>query len=336
MRHIRAMYFASTIIWDLLEYADMHGVGSKHLRTEFNSLKRQKYVSYEVMIRTLNHIRIGLNDENLGLNIGEHLSLKATAPVDQIMLNSQTLEESINNAIEYSKVISDALECSLEKSDQYFAVVYEENPNWKVCHKEAKRDVLDMTLLANIKSLAAYTDRHYFPIVVHFAYEKPKHLNEYYRLFNCSLKFNQPVTKIVYQRYIIDRYKRDIQFGLLENLKEKVLNEIVQLSHENHLIYELKKCILNKKPYRLSVKEAAVNLNVSSRTLQRKLTELNTTFKGVEYEMQIKLSKTYLEEGKKSIDEISYLLGFSESSAFIRFFKSVMDQTPVEYGRKFT
>ena len=41
----------------------------------------------------------------------------------------------------------------------------------------------------------------------------------------------------------------------------------------------------------------------------------NTTFKKIEFELQLKLAMTYLEENQKSIDEISYLLGFSESSA---------------------
>ncbi|PCJ67275.1 MAG: hypothetical protein COA58_02865 [Bacteroidetes bacterium] len=67
-------------------------------------------------------------------------------------------------------------------------------------------------------------------------------------------------------------------------------------------------------------------------TLQRRLKCLITNFKEVEYELQLKQSKTYLEEKQKSIEEISYLLGFSKSSAFIRFFKSLTDLTPREYA----
>jgi len=120
-------------------------------------------------------------------------------------------------------------------------------------------------------------------------------------------------------------------FGLLENLKEKISNEINNLITETELIYQLKKCILNHKPQRLPVEKASFQLNLSKRTLQRKLKELNTNFKAVEYELQLKLSKTYLEEKQKSIEEISYLLGFSESSVFIGFFKSLTKLTPTEY-----
>ena len=120
-------------------------------------------------------------------------------------------------------------------------------------------------------------------------------------------------------------------YGLLENLKEKVAKEIKNLPTENALVYKLKKCILNHKPKRMLIEEAAKELYLSKRTLQRRLKELNATFKKVEYELLLKLAKTYLKEDEKSVDEISYLLGFSESSAFIRFFKSLTAQTPLEY-----
>ena len=316
-----------------MEYATLNKVDTKELESWFSGIIKEKYVDYETIVKTLNYIGENLKDEYLGLHVGEQISLKATAYVDSIMLNSKTLEEAINNAIKYSKLISDALECSLQKTKNHFSVIYEENPNWKVQQKYAKKQVLDMALLSNVKSLATYTNYQHYPVKVNFSYEKPKSLHEYYRLFNCSLKFNQPKTEIIYERQIIDRHTKKIKFGLLESLKEKVADEIEKLPTENDLIYQLKKHILNHKPKRILIGEASPKLHLSKRSLQRKLKEYNTTFKSIEHEMQLKLAKTYLEERQKSIDEISYLLGFSESSAFVRFFKSLTSKTPKEYQR---
>ena len=318
-------------IGDLMDYAVSNGASIRKLENSFSTIKEAKYVNYDALVNTLNHIHQELHDEYLGLHIGAQISLKAAAEVDSIMMNSQSLEKSIVNAINYSKLISDALECSLTKTEDYYSVIYEENPNWKVQQNYAKRQVLDMALISNVKSLAAYTNFHYQPIQVHFGYQKPKKLNEYYRLFNCSLKFNQSKTQIYYERHIIDRHHKNLHPGLVEDLKKKVAGEIAALPSENPLIYQLKKCILNHKPERVLLDKAALNLNLSSRSLQRKLKEFNTSFKRVEHDLQLKLAKTYLEEAQMSIDEISYLLGFSESSAFIRFFKSLTSKTPKEY-----
>lgn len=325
------MYFSATIINDFIEYAASKGADVTSLRAEFSDIQDQKYISYDTIVKVLNYIIKALDDDYLGLHIGEQVSLKTTAYVDSIMQNSETLNKAFENATYYSRLISDALESSLVVTDHSYSVIFEENPNWGVHQSHAKRQILDLTLLSCLKSIIAYTKRKYYPVMIRFHTEKPKNLKEYYRLFNCSLKFNQPKTEIIFEKQIFDKHSKNIPLGLLENLKDKIATEIGSLGTENELIYQLKKSILEHKPQRISLAEAAKQLNLSGRTLQRKLKSLNTNFKEIEYELQLRLSKTYLEEKKKSIDEISYLLGFSESSAFIRFFKSLTKQTPTEY-----
>ncbi len=331
MRHICNMYFSSILVRDLISYGKSQNVDTANLENSLTHLMKEKYVSYDAVIATFNYLNEVLADNCLGLHIGEQITLKSTAYVDNIMLSSESLEDSITNAIKYSKLISDALDCTFKKTDEYYSVLYEENPNWKVYQAYSKKQILDLALLSNLKSLITYTGYKYRPICINFNYEKPKKVNEYYRLFNCRLKFNQANAEIIFDKTIIDRHSKSIEFGLLENLKNKVEEEIENLASENELIYRLKKCILNHKPQRVTIVEASRELNLSARTLQRKLRGLNTTFKKIEYSLQLKLSKTYLEENEKSIDEISYLLGFSESSAFIRFFKSLIGKTPMQY-----
>ncbi len=325
------MYFSSTILSDFIEYAKLKSSDTTDLAKQINELQQNKHITYQTMVRTLNLLGKKLNDENLGLHIGEQISLKVTSYVDSIMQYSDTLDDAFENAVEYSKLISDALNCSLHKSEAYYSVIFEENPNWKVQQSHAKKQVLDLTLLSCLKSLVAYTNRNYYPVKIHFENPKPKKLNEYYRLFNCSLYFNQSKTQIVFEKQIFNKYSKRIEPGLLESLKQKVQSEMNNLTTEYKLIHELKKCILNNKPERILIEEASKQLNVSKRTLQRKLKELNTSFKEIENDLKLRLAKTYLEERQKSIDEISYLLGFSESSTFIRFFKSLTGRTPVKY-----
>ncbi|MCE7995677.1 MAG: AraC family transcriptional regulator [Roseivirga sp.] len=333
LRHIRTMYFSTSIIWDLIEYGKIKGADVSALENNLFSTKTQKYVAYDDLVGALNYLHTALDDDCLGLHIAEHISLKVTAPVNSIMLESKTLEESIKNAIDYSRLISDALDCSLETTDNHFSVIYQENPNWTVYQTYAKQQVLDMALLSNVKSLAAYTGHRCTPLCIHFNYPKPKNLHGYYRLFNCQLRFNRERSEIIFERNLFNKHAGRTEYGLLKNLKAKAAEEIKNLGSEHELILELKKHILNQKPARTTIDDASQHLNQSRRTLQRKLKDLDTSFKRIEYELQLRLAKTYLEEQQKSIDEISYLLGFSESSVFIRFFKSLTSQTPLEYQK---
>ena len=73
----------------------------------------------------------------------------------------------------------------------------------------------------------------------------------------------------------------------------------------------------------------AARLGMTGRTLQRRLKDEGTSFQTVRDGMRRELADRYLGEGM-SFAEISFLLGFSEPSAFFRAFKRWTGLTPVE------
>ena len=325
------MYFSSALINDLIDYATLKGQKATTLNKKYAHLLEDKQIDYKTAVAVLNYFGRLLQDDNLGLHLGEKISLKITAYVNSIMQYSETLEDAFDNAVKYSRQISDSLESKLLKKENDYTLIFEESPDWKVNQAYAKKQILDLTLLSALKSITTYTNKKYSPVQVNFEYPKPKNTNEYYRLFNCRLKFNQPKNEIVFEKRIFKRHSKKIEHDLLESLIRKITSEIDNLTPDNETIYQLKKCILNYKPERLSIERAAEEMLLSKRTLQRKLKGLDTTFKKVEHALLLNLSKTYLEEKQKSLEEISYLLGFSENSAFIRFFKVQTKQTPHAY-----
>ena len=72
-------------------------------------------------------------------------------------------------------------------------------------------------------------------------------------------------------------------------------------------------------------------LNVSERTLLRRLREEGTTPTDVLRELRLELAEKYLSDPEISLTEISYLLGYSEVSAFHRAFKRWTGNTPAEF-----
>jgi AraC-like DNA-binding protein len=81
------------------------------------------------------------------------------------------------------------------------------------------------------------------------------------------------------------------------------------------------------------VDHVAKRLGMTSRSLQRRLKDEGTTFQLVLNDTRRALAQRYLDE-RLSIAEISFLLGFSEPSAFFRAFKRWTGTTPVEARRR--
>ena len=71
------------------------------------------------------------------------------------------------------------------------------------------------------------------------------------------------------------------------------------------------------------VSEAAVarELNLSQRSLQRRLREQGTSFNELLDGIRHELSGQYVTDSSRSFTEIAFLLGFSEPSNFARAFK---------------
>ena len=78
-----------------------------------------------------------------------------------------------------------------------------------------------------------------------------------------------------------------------------------------------------------SIGQVAKRLGMTERSLQRRLKDEHTSFNAVREDVRKQLARRYLDD-KLAIAEISFLLGFSEPSAFFRAFKRWTGMTPLE------
>lgn len=80
-----------------------------------------------------------------------------------------------------------------------------------------------------------------------------------------------------------------------------------------------------------SEEELAGQVQMSTRTLQRKLGELGLTYGKLLAQTRLELAQRYLEDPQRSVTEVTFLLGFSEHSAFTRAFKRWSGVAPSAY-----
>ena len=83
----------------------------------------------------------------------------------------------------------------------------------------------------------------------------------------------------------------------------------------------------------MDIETIAGHLAMTTRTLQNKLKEADTSFRKLQDEVRKLLAIGYLKEGNDSICEIALLLGFADQSAFHHAFKRWTGRTPGEFRR---
>jgi AraC-like DNA-binding protein len=80
-----------------------------------------------------------------------------------------------------------------------------------------------------------------------------------------------------------------------------------------------------------SLDDIARRLNMSRRSLQRRLGEEGNSFQDILADMRAELAQRYLRDSTLSVPEISYLLGFRDTSSFFRAFQGWMGTTPAAF-----
>lgn len=163
-------------------------------------------------------------------------------------------------------------------------------------------------------------------------YPRPVGYEAYEKLFQCPVHFDQGVIemrfdismlglKLIYADEETERVCEQRCMQLLERLGSK----------GNNIVDQVRRIIYESSCDSRDVETVASKICLSPRTLRRYLKNEGTTFMLVLNEVRCALSTDYLKETQLSIDEIAYLLGYSETSNFRRAFKQWMGKSPSNY-----
>lgn len=109
-----------------------------------------------------------------------------------------------------------------------------------------------------------------------------------------------------------------------------------QRLHDDMEVLKIQDHIENSFAEKISIKELSVISNIARRTLERRFKKAtNNTV--VEYRQRVKIeaAKKELENGKKTISEIMYEVGYSDSKSFRDVFKKHTSISPIAYKNKY-
>ena len=107
--------------------------------------------------------------------------------------------------------------------------------------------------------------------------------------------------------------------------------EAIPGGNTRSLVLEVRKSIYLLLPMgRANIGQIAQTLGMNVRTLQRRLDEDGETFSNLINTVRIELSQRYISNPKYPLGRIAELLGYSNHSAFTRWFTSQFKQAPQE------
>ena len=121
-------------------------------------------------------------------------------------------------------------------------------------------------------------------------------------------------------------------FKVLERACQKILGPTPRKRDIQHDVRELVIEGLAKGAVQFDA--VARELNMSSKTLERRLAERKTTFSALLDDARSGLAKHYLTDTDLRLEQITYLTGYSEPAALVRAFRRWTGTTPMQFRAK--
>ncbi len=146
---------------------------------------------------------------------------------------------------------------------------------------------------------------------------------------NADVSFGCQHDRIFVRKQFFQQQSRYGQEDLFPFTEELARQRLMKLRGEDPLTNSIRETILKQLPFGLpKIKDTAGRLNMTSRTLQRRLQERNVKYQTLLDEVRRELSRQLIVKPELSLSEIADYLGFSDQSAFQHAFARWENTTP--------
>jgi len=204
-------------------------------------------------------------------------------------------------------------------------------------HLPVMDDYQEYWLAQTLQYICNYFGKPRTPIEVSFAHSPKGPLKKYEKFYKCPVRFNQPVTAFSFPADWRDSPGANsdtLMFQTMIKFSQAYIEAINPEAHfTSRVKYQLETNMRLSNPLTLGV--VAENLQDSPRNIQRNLKGEGTTFSEILDDVKKNNAVIYLKNSPKSLEEISYLLGFSNHSAFHHAFKRWTGLTPKEFRERY-
>ncbi|XOV93433.1 MAG: AraC family transcriptional regulator [Bacteroidota bacterium] len=311
---------------EVAEVCEAAGIDLDHL----NHLEIK--VPLQVKILVIKKLLSLSQDTNLGLHVGEKASPPMLGSVGHLQESSKDVLSAFKKTFPFSRTFTTVYDRRIEEANGEAWLYYEPVKAWVDASPETAIHGVSIPFSGTMNFIRLLSGKRVIPIRVMYRGEQIHDMSEHERIFGCTPSFNQQANAIVFNT-------SDLEipiFGYnpqLNVMLEKLLRDrLKELEEGVHFSTKVREAIsLNYQFDFPHLENIALALNITPRTLQRKLQDENTTYRELSDTIRYELASTLLKYKELTISEIAYKLGYSELNSFRKAFKQWSGVTPIHY-----
>jgi len=279
-------------------------------------------------------IRVGkelTKDPYLTLHLGTKVKAKTFQVLGYCCMSANTVGDAVDQLIRFEKLVWDV--GNIKK------VIRDGNTHVEWHAKGLPdawipQDAIDIAISGWVNFGYSITDHQYQPLAAAFRRAPPDDLSAYQNALKCPLLFNQSFNGIILSPQQTSLPLIDADPALQKIMQEQGEKSLSVYRDEINIVNEVRSVIFKNKWWLTpSFSDVAQALGMSDSNLKKNLAQANVKFKTIVDNIRKDLALHYFNNSNFTLLDITFLLGFSEQSAFNRAFKRWTSMSPRQFKR---
>ena len=287
------------------------------------------YFPFDRYVSLLEHTSEKLNHPFFGLELGLEQGLNLFGPTAFLLTTSNTLGDALANMVRFFSLQSSGSAVSLRRANGRALIVYEIiQPNVL-----GARQVNEHALGAGLAIFRSLLGPIWSPIDFYLQHDSDGLGIGFRRFLGRNPIFNSEWTGLLFEETDLNRKLSDANPALNDLIQRQLTN--TQTSSEQD--FERHICLLIRHSMtsgRLELAHIAKMSALSTRTLQRRLGDLGTSFQTLVEKTRRETAVYYLTSTNMQMTQISQLLGYRGLSTFNHAFQRWHNTTPSNWRKK--
>jgi AraC-like DNA-binding protein len=265
-------------------------------------------------------------DDCVGLTIGQYIRPTTFHALGYAWLASSTLAGAFRRLERYDKIVSTVDNIEVHDYENYTVLTLR-----TIVDVPEIPQAADAYFMGIVKLCQWVSDSHTVPLEVRFRHPDYGRAGDYVTAFGAPVKFGADANQLLFDRSVVEKPLPG-ENTQLASVNDQVAEHYLETLDPKIVASQVRSLLLKLLPSGdVTQQRVADRLNRSTSSLQRQLRAEGASFNEVRDDVRKSLAIDYIQEGRLSLNEIAFLVGFSDQSNFSRAFRRWTGKAPKDW-----